>query len=116
MSIFSDQARRQATGGVASTCRGTLATRLRLPAIGPTERKQMMNKVIALSLVAVFSTASIAAADDVTVIKRHTDVDPDTTGSVVVKERQPDVVKKKVIVKEKHDDPSLTIKGKVNVE
>jgi hypothetical protein len=77
-----------------------------------------MKKVIALGLVAAFSTATLALADDVTIIKKHTDVDPDTTGSVIVKERQPDVVvKKKVIIKEHHDDdPGLTIKGAVHVD
>ena len=76
-----------------------------------------MKKLIALSLLAVFSTASIAAADDVTVIKKHTDVDPDTTGSVVVKERQPDVVKKKVVIKQHSDDDDdsgVTVKTKIN--
>lgn len=77
-----------------------------------------MKKVIALSLLAVFSAASIAAADDVAVIKKHIDVDPDTTGSVVVKERQPDVVKKTVIIKKHSDDDDndsgVTVKTKIN--
>lgn len=72
-----------------------------------------MNKVIALGLAAAFSTASMALADDVTIIKKHTD--PETTGSIVVKERQP-IVRKKIIIKEKHTEPSLTIKGAVNVD
>lgn len=74
-----------------------------------------MKKIIALGLAAVFSSATIALADDVTIVKKHTDVDPDTTGSVVIKERQP-VVKKKVIIKEKHNDPDVTIKGSVHVD
>jgi hypothetical protein len=74
-----------------------------------------MKKIFAICLVAAFSTATLAFADDVTVIKRHTDPDPETTGSIVVKEH-PDVVKKKVVIKEKHDNPDLTIKGSVHVD
>ncbi len=73
-----------------------------------------MKKVIALGLAAAFSSATFALADDVTVIKKHREVDPDTTGSVVIKQRHP-VVKKKVI-KEKHNDPDVTIKGSVHVD
>jgi len=74
-----------------------------------------MKKVIAIGLAAAFSTATIALADDVTIIKKRTYVDPDTTGSVVIKERKP-VVKKKIIIKEKQDDPDVTIKGSVHVD
>ena len=74
-----------------------------------------MKKVIALGLLAAFSTATIASADSVTIIKKRTPVDPDTTGSIVVKEH-PDVVKKKIIIKEKHNEPNLTIKGTVRVK
>jgi hypothetical protein len=102
------------TGGCRPT--GTIKRQMRLPTIGSTELEITMKKVIALGLVAAFSTATVALADDVTIIKKHTDVDPDTTGSVVVKERQPDVVKKKVIIKEKHRDPGLTIGGTVHVD
>lgn len=71
-----------------------------------------MKTVIGLGLVAMFSFASIAAADDVTIIKRHTDPDPDTTGSIVLKQRNPDVVvKKKVIIKENDDNHGVVIKG-----
>ncbi|MDB5526161.1 MAG: hypothetical protein JWM58_3924 [Rhizobium sp.] len=77
-----------------------------------------MKRLIALGLVAAFSTASVAFADDVTIINK---TDPEPTGSVVIKKQQdPDVVvrerKNKIIIKEKRNDPDLVIKGTVNVD
>lgn len=74
-----------------------------------------MKKILALGLAAAVSFGTVAVADDVTIIKRDSDVD--TTGSIVVKEREPDVVvKKKIIIKEKRNDPDVVIKGTVNVD
>jgi len=78
----------------------------------------MKKTAIIFGVVAAFSAGSFAAADDVTIIKR----DPDTTGSVVVRERP---VKKKIIIredtpdvviKEKRRNPDLIIKGKVSID
>jgi hypothetical protein len=78
----------------------------------------MKKTAIVFGVLAAFSAGSFAAADDVTIIKRDTD----TTGSIVVKERQP---KKKiviredspdVVIKEKRNDPNLVIKGNISVD
>ncbi|UVC11162.1 hypothetical protein IHQ71_11625 [Rhizobium sp. TH2] len=77
----------------------------------------MRKTAIVFGVLAAFSAGSFAAADDVTIIKR----DPDTTGGIVDKERQP---KQKVIVREsspdvvikERRDPNLIIKGKVSID
>lgn len=71
-----------------------------------------MKKTLAIVLAATFTTASLAYADSVTI-----NTDPTPTHSIVVKEKDPDLIikkKKKVIIKD--NDPDVTMKSRINID